>query len=253
MKTWKKIVLAMLAVILIAVVGIVIWQWENISALYIYTSKTETELTQMAEANHENNENIIGKYDGITVKDISPEMERSLVQGEITVEEAIETITGNSSGANQPDSNTETVPGNGQESAPSDAPTQQQSTQNSTQEQPVEDKETQIINKYLEKIYIVKANFLGKTGQLAQEAKDEFYKFPLKERTKANKTATILSKLNECYSLESACDAEIESLLGQLAAELSQIGADTSVVDDIRAAYENDKSVKKAYYMQIAF
>ena len=94
---------------------------------------------------------------------------------------------------------------------------------------------------------------MGKLGNIKEEAQAEFYKFPMEERTQANKTAVITDKLIECYELENQCDIKIESLLGGLESELKQIGSDTAIVDEIRAAYKEEKSVKKAYYMSLAF
>ena len=62
-------------------------------------------------------------------------------------------------------------------------------------------------------------------------------------------TAVGAKYITEIYSLESSCDAEVNTLLDSLKAELTAIGADTSIIGTIRSAYNNEKQLKRSYYM----
>ncbi len=221
MKLWKKIVLAIVAIILAAVVAVTIWQWENISALYILATNSSEQIEQMTQDKHREKEEVLGKYDGITVQDLTPEQESAIISGEMTVEEAVKEIE----------------------------KTPEKQTKPQT---PVVDKESEIVNRYLKQIYTLKAEFLGKLANLKDEAQAEFYKYPMKERTKANKTKVITDKIIECYELENSCDIAIDKLLKNMSAELKAVGGDLTIISEIRTTYKEEKSTKKAYYMKLA-
>lgn len=226
MKTWKKVVLGIVLTLVIAISAIVIWQWENISALYIFITSSGEEITQMAQESHQTKEEVLSKYDGITVSDLTPEQENAIISGEMTVEEAVETIEKSDK--------------------------KEQTAKPQTAQKPTVSKETEIVNRYLKQIYALKAEFLGKLSNIKDEAQAEFYKHPMEERTQANKTKAITDKVIECYELENQCDIKIDKLLKSLKSELQAIGADTSIVEEIRKAYKDEKSVKKAYYIKLA-
>ena len=50
-------------------------------------------------------------------------------------------------------------------------------------------------------------------------------------------------------SLLAQCNAKMAELTTQLEKEIKAVGGDTSIIDTINQAYENEKNLKKAYYM----
>ena len=50
-------------------------------------------------------------------------------------------------------------------------------------------------------------------------------------------------------ALEGECDAQMDSLLSQINDELVRTGGDTSVVSQIKTAYQNEKSLTKSALM----
>ena len=48
-------------------------------------------------------------------------------------------------------------------------------------------------------------------------------------------------------SLESQCDKDVEAVLSDLRTELEAQGKDTSIIETLRKAYNEEKSLKKAY------
>ena len=67
---------------------------------------------------------------------------------------------------------------------------------------------------------------------------------PYSVKTKVGKAA-----YNDALELEANCDAEVEEILTELTTLLEETGQSTTVVDEIRAAYENEKMLAKSYYM----
>ena len=57
--------------------------------------------------------------------------------------------------------------------------------------------------------------------------------------------------LKTVASLESQCDKDVESLLSDLRTELEAQGKDTSIIETLRKAYNEEKSLKKAYYLDV--
>ena len=57
--------------------------------------------------------------------------------------------------------------------------------------------------------------------------------------------------MGKAMGLLEQCDAKVETLLSELKTELKTHNADTSIINKIRAAYENEKKLKKAYYIKL--
>ena len=51
--------------------------------------------------------------------------------------------------------------------------------------------------------------------------------------------------------MELDCDAQVDAALDELRKTLTAQGKDTAVVETLRQAYENEKSLKKAYYLDV--
>ena len=229
MKLWKKITLGIVSVILLAVISLTVWQWDNINALYLYAKTSGEEIQQLTNDTAKKKEELLEKYEGIPVTDLTPEQEKAVMNGEMTIEDAVGEIEKSAASINTPTTSVNTA---------SKAPTIS--------------RETEIVNSYLKQIYAIKAEFLAKLSKIKDDAETEFYKYPMEERTLAKKTEVITDKIIDCYELENACDIKIEALLKEMKAELNKIGGDTSVIAEIRNAYKEEKKVKKAYYIQLA-
>ena len=99
------------------------------------------------------------------------------------------------------------------------------------------------------KLYVHKATYLAKLGRLEQAAIEEYKARPEKERTAAAKRKIVLAKASEVLEFEKTCDAQVEELLRQLEKTLVAEKEDVSIIKKIQAAYEDEKSLKKAYYL----
>ncbi len=99
-------------------------------------------------------------------------------------------------------------------------------------------------------IYVLRASFTGQLDGLLQQAKEEYISLPEAERDKQK--GKLASKyLSMAGSLESSCDAQMEDILSRIEAHLKKTGGDTALVKEIRKAYENEKALKKSYYMSL--
>ncbi len=107
-----------------------------------------------------------------------------------------------------------------------------------------------VIAEYVLKLYELKSEYLGKAEALIQMAKDEFYALPQEEWTTDNRTRIILKHSKEAYSALAECDSKVNNICNDLEKYLKDNKADTSIVNEIKKAYEEEKTLKKAYYMK---
>lgn len=243
MKRWKKIVLWVLAVLILVIGALAIWQRNNINAFFLYLQNSPDQISEMVKEKREEAAQVLRKYDGITVSDLTPEQESAIMNGQMTVDEAIAAI-----GA-QDDAEEGATHGNGNQGGSSSTGAESGSKPASSNQSG--NQESTIINRYMKKIYAIKAKFLGKLAGVKESAASEFYALPAEKRTESMKRSIMTDRVMRCYELENSCDVEINSVLASLKSELESIGASTEIVSEIRAAYENEKSVKKAYYLSL--
>ena len=97
----------------------------------------------------------------------------------------------------------------------------------------------------------MKAYYLGQLGQLEAAVKSDYSALPENKRNIIGKKELVSKYMGRATSLMSQCDSRVESVLSELKSGLESYGADTSIIKRIRSAYENEKALKKAYYMSL--
>ena len=107
-----------------------------------------------------------------------------------------------------------------------------------------------VIADYILKLYELKSEYLGKAEALIQTAKDEFYALPVDDRNVDNRTKIIVKYSKDAYSALAQCDSEVDKICNDLEKYLKDNNADTTVVNEIKKAYEEEKTLKKAYYIK---
>lgn len=105
--------------------------------------------------------------------------------------------------------------------------------------------------KYIAKLYVLKSQFTGELGKIEGQIKSEYVALPKEERTPAARKSIAGKYLKTVASLESQCDKDVESLLSDLRTELEAQGKDTAIIETLRKAYNEEKSLKKAYYLDV--
>jgi len=103
---------------------------------------------------------------------------------------------------------------------------------------------------YILKLYELKSKYLGEAEALIQTAKDEFYALPVDDRNVENRNKIILRHSKDAYSALAQCDSEVNKICNDLEKYLKDNKADTSIVNEIKKTYEEEKTLKKAYYIK---
>ena len=110
-----------------------------------------------------------------------------------------------------------------------------------------------IISKYVSQLYALEGKYIGYIEGVVSSAKGE-----AKSKGLTKKDTSALLSIGAKYtsrinSLEASCDGEVENVISNLKRELNAIGADTGIISTIRSAYSNEKSLKRAYYMNMIY
>ena len=106
------------------------------------------------------------------------------------------------------------------------------------------------IAKYILRLYELKGEYLGKAEALIQTARDEFHSLPKDQWNVDNRTKIITKYSKDAYSALTQCDNEVDKICNDLEKYLKDNNADTSIVNEIKKAYEEEKMLKKAYYIK---
>lgn len=106
-----------------------------------------------------------------------------------------------------------------------------------------------IINKYVSRLYSMEGRYISSIEGVISRAYAEYVRTAKHNDDTAAMASVGAKYIGEIYSLEASCDSEVNSLLASMKSELDAIGADTSIIGTIRSAYNNEKQLKRSYYM----
>lgn len=208
----------------IAICALVIYQFPNIKALLNWRLYSEEELEQKIAASKNELDKELAPYIETPVSDLTIEQEKELLEGQMTYEEAVKIINNNVK--NDPSS--DVSPKTATEAAVAAA-----------------------VKKCVGKLYAVKAAYLLKLGSLEKQAYAEFLALPSSKQNNSNKTKILSGKLKEAAAYESQCDASVDKILSDLSSELKTYNGDQKVVNILKKAYEDEKVLKKSYYLNL--
>ena len=261
-KTGWIVALSVIAVVLLGGCIFVYAQWNNIQALSYAKQYTPEQREEMLKKNDAAVQEILNQVPEVQITPLSEEDEALLQSGQMSEEEALARIMGTSSAETEmQEENTGTIPEELPQDTTSDAAVQPEDTgteslDQGTLEQPTEtggsaqtteqtnskSEDTLHLQELLARIYLLRSSFTGQLNSLVEQAKAEV----IASGSKDNIFSIASKYIGMGNNLEAQCDAEMESLLNEIYAELKRTGGDTGMVEDIRTAYKNEKSITKA-------
>lgn len=243
MKKTKKVLLCVLLILLAAIIGVCCWQWDNMMALKTSVSHSREDIAGMMADNDQKITQAAQKVDGVTVRDLTDEEKQALRNGELDREELLELLT------------TEETEETGETSsadAPSPIPSEPAAPSAPSAEPPTESQEEsnqKKLSKYLAEIYLMKAEYTAWLENKNAEAIAEYLALDESKRTTAAKYSIGMRCMSEALAKEKECDARMADMEKKILDLLTEMGEDTSLVNDIQTAYEEEKELKKAYYL----
>lgn len=218
MKRGAKITLGIVGVLAVAGAAVAAWQWNNLSALRYGLTLDQDNLDQRLEENQAALNQAMDEYQ-IEEYSFSAEEMAQLADGTMTAQEAAQKLLDPET-AQQPDAAPETP-------AESVSPEQE-------------------IKELVATMYVLQATYLGKLDAVVQSAIDEYL---AGEQTSENRTRVVYSKIGELTAMEKTCDSEVAEVVSRLRELLKATGQEDTLASQIESAYQDEKSLKKAYYL----
>lgn len=218
MKRGAKITLGIVGVLAVAGAAVAVWQWNNLSALRYGLTLDQDNLDQRLEENQAALNQAMNEYQ-IEEYSFSAEEMAQLADGTMTAQEAAQKLL-DPEPAQQPD-------------AAPEAPAESVSPE-------------QEIKELVATMYVLQATYLGKLDAVVQSAIDEYL---AGEQTSENRTRVVYSKIGELTAMEKTCDSEVAEVVSRLRELLKATGQEDTLASQIESAYQDEKSLKKAYYL----
>lgn len=205
--------------------------------------------TQTSIGNTDENDNETENVDSNPVSDNKSNGEKDTVSQETPSNPTPDHTSDSSQGATVPDERHDSNVSSEQDSpsAPTDSSQNNSASQNNTSV----DTSSEEIAACIAKLYVLKSNFTGQLTSMETEIINAYESLPKEEHTPASRKKIAGQYIKTVANLEVQCDAQVDSLLSELTEKLTAQGKDTAVVDTLRQSYENEKSLKKAYYLDV--
>ena len=244
----RKKVLSVLLAILFFAVGLAALQRNNIAALISFARFSQEELEEKIADNDQKIKDSVNNLPDVIIRDITEEEKEALRDGTMTQEELIESLI-------KPVEKPDPVP----EQKPPETPEmQQQQKENPAvipqpEPQPGNQQKAEYEKKLsvaLAKVYVLREEFLLKLDALQAEALAEYGALPEEERSASKLTGLVGKYLSKGLDLEKQCDKKMDEILNELESLITENNGDSSLPQTVFDAYVEEKSLKKALYME---
>ncbi len=276
MKKRKKF-LIVIAVIAAIAAALAWWQYDNIKSVYYSYKYDNTDIDKLIEKQNDEVDKYIRDQGKYTVRSSTKSEEQLHHVGLIDDNEFVDILTGETSvgqmfgteitideNKNFIDSSGTTVSkeqlesAKGENTTPSNPqpenPVQNGNASSQDGNKPAQNDKKPTIedksSKCIAQMYVLKSSFTSRLDGLYNEAKEYYISMSAEDRKNAKKE--LLDKFySQATALEAECDAKVDSILSELDSVLTESGGDKSIIEKIREAYVKEKSLKKAYYLNL--
>lgn len=222
MKKFLKTLSVIILILVIVLVGILLWQRKNIESILMGVSQNSEQIEQKRNENQETLVGDVNDYMDTPAREMTDEEIGQIEQGETTAAEVYQKIF--------EEKNKE--------------------TENTIPEQAVanaKDKD-RIISQYMSELYRLQNEYTAKAEATIAEGASYYESIKKHPQDAAARASTITKFTSVVRNLEKECDSEVETVIKNMTADLNAIGADTSIIESVRATYANEKQLKLSYY-----
>ena len=257
MRTVKKVLLIVFVLLLVLIAALGIWQRDNINSFINSLKYSEEEISQKLDDNNKKMDDIVEttKYIDVKKGGLTAEEEKAVTSGEITEEDAVKIMRGQTSleeikSQKQENSDNKSVTANPPKTENEQAPASQKPVEEPPKEATKEEVMTDEVSNIVAELYVIKANFIAQLESIGQQMYNEY----IATHYDPTKIMSIVDKyLPTVSQLEAQCDSTINGLLSQLEAALKKGDGDLGLVNEIRQYYYKEKSLKKSYYLNLIY
>lgn len=221
MKKSKRQIRLGVGIVIVVLIGLLIgWQRNNLKAIQYALWYTPQQAKQLEQENEKEIQTLSERVSEVDFSRLPPEARELLEKGELSEEEAVAVLTGELSW--------ETLKELRETGEPGGQKIQSQLYSGDS------------VDSIIAQIYVLRSGYTGKLDALVQQAKAEYIS---KKATKAELSSKYMGLGT---ALEGECDEKMSVLLSKLRTAMEREGRDTSLISEIQAAYQREKSLKKA-------
>lgn len=247
-----KIFLIILAVIIALLSVLVYWQFGNIKSAYYWLKYDKDNISELIDKENDDVDKFLKDKSDLNVRQ-STETEQKLHQEKlIDDDEFVGVLTGKTDVPHMfgqdigLDEDKNFVDSNGNPISKEELEEAKKDTSLETSKSDDKQKASECVAR----MYVLKSNFEMRLSSLFNEAKAHFLTYPYEERVK--KKGEILKNFyGKAVALEEECDANVDAVLKELDAILTRTGEDKTIITKIKESYDKEKSLKKAYYLNL--
>ncbi len=222
MKKFLKTLLVILLILVIAIAGILLWQRKNIESILMGVSQNSEVIEQKRNENQETLVGNVNDYMDTPAREMTEEEIGQIERGETTAAEVYQKIFEEKNKEAENTALAQTVP---------DA----------------KDKD-RIISQYMSELYRLQNEYTAKAEATIAQGASYYESIKKHPQDAAARASTITKFTSVVRNLEKECDSEVEAVIKNMTADLTAIGADTSIIQSVRATYANEKQLKLSYY-----
>lgn len=230
----KKVLIVILVIILIIAVlaaALVIWQWDNLKAVYTVITKDAAELEQAVTDKREAHRQELLSKAAITVEQPTMEQGEDVLMGSASSEEVKKELgitdlleKGKQAGV---------IPDGGSGEAANNSGL-------------TYDELTDIC---VAEIYNSRVDFMDGLGGIKDDVTEKLEELPEEERTGSKTVELAMESVGDFNELESAMDSQVKDIIDRYEPLLEETDGDTSVLDMLWEHYNDEKETEKAYYI----
>ena len=232
MKKGAKIALGIAGALVIAGGAVAAWQWNNITAARYGLTMDRDTIDQRLEENAKALDDAMDKYN-VPKYEITEDELSQLTDGTLDAQDVAKKLLEEQASSGGAEKKQETASSSGASSG-STAKT----------ELSAEEKE---IQELIATMYVLRSTYVGKLEAVVQSAIDEYASGDM---TPERRTEVVYARFDELQAMEKECDEKVASVVSRLRELLKKTGQDDTLARQVEQTYVEEKSLKKAEYIQ---
>ena len=221
MKKGAKIALGVVGVLVVGGVAAAAWQWNNLNALRYGLTMDSGTIEQKLQENEKALQDAMTEYK-IPQYTFSQEEIAQLTDGTLSTEEAAKRLL--------------------EAQTPLAAAPEGQADAQQAAEPPSE--VDQAIQEQIATMYVLRSTYVGKMEAIAID------EYSAGAHTEENRKQAVYDKLDQLTALEKECDDQVAQVVARLRELLKEAGRDDSLAKQVEQTYQEEKSLKKAAYLE---
>lgn len=247
MNKYNKILLRIILILALTSAVVVIWQYENISAVLNGLTKSSEDIASEINKKRDDLKVKVEKYTNSPINDLTAEDEQKLLKGEMSLDEVAEKYDLPIEYMNDDDGTIKYVYDEGgmQKDTPAKNETVVEISNDNIKKIEKE------IGDSVSRMYALKAKYVNKLGELEREVIDQFSKLPKSKQNKEGKKELVMANVDYVAKLEKTCDTEVDKVISALEKSLKELGGELEVIQILKEAYNDEKELKKSYYLSL--